>query len=201
MNGLKDQKLMSPNVRAFITKFAAMAQAIADKYGLNPYVVLGQAGMESGWATSDVCLKAHNLFGIKSKANKPVYMDGEVAYQMFVSDSACFEEYGAMMTDSRKNDYYKALPWGSSIWHYADMLRELGYCPNAEYAGKVLGACKVFLDPDVAEIEEGLGEMERNAIIKPSTPTSRHESITREQLAVILMRFRYHKGAWLESVV
>lgn len=201
MNGLKDPKLMSAKVRAFITKFAPMAQIITDKYVLNPWIILGHGGMESAWATSDVYLHSHNLFGIKSKAGKPVYMDGEVGYQAFASDSECFEEYGKMMTDPRKNNYYKALAWRDSIWHYADMLRELGYCPNPEYAGKVLGACEVFLDPDVAEVEEALGAMERNEIIKPPTPTSRHESITREQLAVILTRFRKHKGAWIEAVV
>ena len=201
MNGLKDPKTMSAKVRAYITKFAPLAETIAEKYNLNVYVVLGQGGMEGAWGTSDVYLHSHNLFGIKSKAGHPVYMDGAVGYQAFASDAECFEEYGKMMTDPRKNNYYKALPWRESIWHYADMLHELGYCPNEQYAAKVMGACKVFLDPDVAEIEESLGEQELNGIIKPPTPTSRHESITREQLAVIMRRARLHKGAWLEAVV
>ncbi len=201
MNGLKDPKLMSAKVRAFMIKFVSMAASTAEKYHLNWYVILGHGGMESAWATSEVYLHSHNLFGIKSKAGKPIYMDGDVAYQAFASDAECFEEYGKMMTDPKKNNYYKALPWKESIWHYANMLRELGYCPNPEYASKVLGACEVFLDPAVAEFEEALGEYERNDIIKPPTPTSRHENITREELAVILRRARLHKGSWLEATV
>lgn len=201
MNGLKDPKLMSAKVQAFIAKFAPMAETIAEKYGLNPYVILGHGGMEGAWGTSEVYLNSHNLFGIKSKAGRPVYMDGDVAYQAFASDSECFEEYGKMMTDPKKNNYWKALPWKESIWHYADMLRELGYCPNPEYAGKVLGACKVFLDPDVAEVEEALGHMERNEIVKPAVPGRRHEHVTVEQLSVILYRYRLKKGGSLESTV
>lgn len=201
MDGLKDLKLISAKPRAFVVKFAAMVEAIAERYNLNKYVVLGQAGMESAWGTSEVYLHSHNLFGIKAKAGKPVYMDGDVGYQAFASDSDCLEEYGKMMTDPKKNSYWKALPWKDSIWHYADMLRALGYCPNPDYGAKVLGACEVFLDPEAAEIEEALGKMERNHIIMPPTPVSRTEYITREQLAVILLRYHLHKGAWLEAAI
>lgn len=196
----KDLNQISAKPRTFVLKYGAMAETIADKYGLNATVALGQAGMESAWGTSEACLEANNFFGIKSQPGKPTWMDGEVAYRKFASPAECWEEYGHMMT-AADHPYRAALAWKDSIWHYADMLRELGYCPNPDYAAKVLGACAVFLDPDVAEVEEALGRMERNKIILPPTPSARHEPITRQQLAVILMRYQQHKGAWLESVV
>jgi hypothetical protein len=197
----KDFKKMSVHVRAFCQKYGNLAEIIAQKCGLNAAVILGQAGMESTWGKSTLCLQANNLFGIKSQPNKPVYMDGDVAYRKFASPVECFEEYGHMMTDTKDHTYYKALPWVSSIWHYADMLHEEHYCPNEEYAGKVLGACKVFLDPGVAEIEEAKGWAERNEIIKPFNAAAWTEPITRQQFAVIFKRYRDKKGGPLEAVV
>lgn len=196
----KDLNQMSAKPRAFVLKFGALAETIASKYGLNAAVALGQAGMESGWGTSAACLEANNFFGIKAQPGKPTWMDGEVAYRKFNSPSECWEEYGHMMT-ADDHPYREALGWKNSIWHYADMLRALGYCPNPDYAAKVLGACAVFLDPQLVEIEEALGRMERNKIIMPPTPVARYEPITRQQLAVILMRYQLHKGAWLESLI
>jgi uncharacterized FlgJ-related protein len=197
----KDFAKMSVHVRSFCEKYHDIAEIIAEKYGLNAAVALGQAAMESNYARSEACIKAHNFFGIKAQPGKPVWMDGDVAYRSFTSDSECWEEYGHMMTDTVNHTYYKALPWVSSIWHYADMLREEHYCPNPEYAGKVLGACKVFLDPGVAEIEEAKGWAERNEIIKPYTAKSWEEPVSRQQLAVMLKRYREKKGGPLESVV
>jgi hypothetical protein len=196
----KNFKLMSDHVRTYCTKYGPMAEIIAGKYGLNAAVILGQGGMESTWGQSEACLQAHNLFGIKSQPGKPVWMDGTVAYRKFASDSECFEEYGHMMTDPA-HGYSNALSYVKSIWHYADMLRQDGYCPNPEYAGKVLGACKVFLDPAVAEIEESKAWADRNKIIQPFTDEDWTGNINRQQFAVILKRFRDHKGAWLEVVV
>jgi hypothetical protein len=196
----KDFKLMSAHVRAYCQKYGPMAESIAQKYGLNAAVILGQGGMESTWGQSDACLKAHNFFGIKSQPGKPVWMDGTVGYRKFASDSDCFEEYGHMMTEAA-HGYTNALGYVDSIWHYADMLRQDGYCPNPEYAGKVLGACKVFLDPGVAEVEEAKGWADRNKIIQPFTNADWTGAINRQQLAVILMRFRNHKSPWLEATV
>lgn len=200
MIAYKDLNQMSPKTRAFVQKYGPMAETIASTYGLNAAVALGQAGLESAWGTSEACLQANNFFGIKAQPGKPTWMDGEVAYRKFASPSECWVEYGHMMT-AADHPYRKALPWKDSIWHYADMLRTLGYCPNPDYGAKVLGACEVFLDPQAAEIEEALGKMERNHIIMPPTPVSRTEYITREQLAVILLRYHLHKGAWLEAAI
>jgi flagellum-specific peptidoglycan hydrolase FlgJ len=198
---VKLKKTMQAHVRKFVELLMPYAVSTAEKFHLNPYVIIGHAGMETGWGLkSPAYLFAFNCFGIKKQQGNPnVYMDGAVAYRKFKSLQECFDEYGHMMTDI-PHGYSGALPWVESIWHYANALHEADYCPNPLYADKVLGACKMFMDENLFEVEESLGRMEKNGIIKPADPDRRHQEVTVENMAVFLNRF-YKKGKLSESIL
>ncbi|EJE97519.1 Autolysin, partial [Liquorilactobacillus mali KCTC 3596 = DSM 20444] len=52
-------------VSTFINSIASSAQQIAQQYNLYASLMIAQAATESGWGTSTLSTKAHNLFGIK----------------------------------------------------------------------------------------------------------------------------------------
>jgi flagellum-specific peptidoglycan hydrolase FlgJ len=199
--GVKLRESMQSHVRKFVELLLPYAIFTAEKFHLNPYVMLGHSGMETGWGLkSPAYLYAFNCFGIKAQQGNPnIYMDGAVAYRKFKSLQECFDEYGHMMTDP-SHGYDEALPWVESIWHYANVLHEAGYCPNPVYADKVLGACKMFMDEGQFEIEEALGVMEKNQILKPAEPDRRHELTTVQNTAVYLLRL-YRKSKLVDATV
>ncbi|WP_415587081.1 LysM peptidoglycan-binding domain-containing protein, partial [Liquorilactobacillus mali] len=84
-------------VATFINSIASSAQQIAQQYNLYASLMIAQAATESGWGTSTLSTKAHNLFGIKySGSGSYITMNTQEYYNgAYHTVSAKFQSYSS----------------------------------------------------------------------------------------------------------
>jgi flagellar protein FlgJ len=60
----------------YVVKYFGIAQKVGSAFGINPFVILAQAAIESGWGTSNLSKNHNNFFGVTAYGGKNQYWKG-----------------------------------------------------------------------------------------------------------------------------
>jgi lysozyme len=127
----------------FIQSVAPGAIQGWNKYGVLPSITVAQAILESGWGSSTLSTRAHNLFGIKGSYNgnyvnmptREVY-NGQSVYindnfRAYANNSESVEDHGNFLY---VNSRYRNLLGDTNYVSVANKLRQDGYATDPSYA-------------------------------------------------------------------
>ena len=117
-------------------------------YGILPSLTIAQAILESGWGTSQLALKAKNLFGIKAFSNwtgKRITMkttewyDGQKTiinadFRAYDSFNASIEDHNKLLTNSR----YKHVRLSKDYKDACQEIYKCGYATDTSYPDKLV---------------------------------------------------------------
>lgn len=136
----------------FIATLLPMAQAAAEKIGVDPRYLVAQAALETGWGKSVMRQQdgssSHNLFGIKShgwqgdsaRALTTEYVAGKqvkeaASFRAYDSFEQSFEDYVSFLQGNGR--YKEALDTTSNPERFVKELQQAGYATDPQYARKV----------------------------------------------------------------
>lgn len=119
-------------VSNFVNQFYGLAQQISAQTGLAVDYILGQAGLESGWGTSNAAVNGNNYFGISPGGSLASYD----------SPAAGFAAYGNLINGSNYSGVIGAAGSGagSGALATANYLNGQGYSTTPNYGSLVQGA-------------------------------------------------------------
>lgn len=116
---------------SFAQQYAPLAQSIAGQTGLNPYTVLSQIGLETGFGTSAGYTSNNNLFGISP--------GGSLASYASPADSGA--AYVGLINSSR---FSGAASAGADPQSQLAALQTAGYATDPQYATKAGGIASLL---------------------------------------------------------
>lgn len=136
-----------PSPQTFAAQYAPAAQAAAAQIGVDPKLLLGQWGHETGWGKS-IIPGTNNLGNIKDPSGKgPKAIDNATgsndSYQAFNSP----EDFGNAYANLVKTNYPGVVGAGSDVGKFTKGLA--GYAQDPSYAGHVAAAVKSV--PDLSQ--------------------------------------------------
>lgn len=137
----------------FVATMLPMAEAAAEKIGVDPRYLVAQAALETGWGKSIIRTRdgesSHNLFGIKThnswsgdsarvltteyKAGKPV--KEAASFRAYDSYAQSFEDYVSFLQNNGR--YEKALSSTDNPERFVKELQQAGYATDPQYARKI----------------------------------------------------------------
>ncbi|MCA8094427.1 glucosaminidase domain-containing protein [Burkholderia anthina] len=125
------------DIKAFVDANLPSAQAVAQKIGVDPMVILGQWGLETGWGKS-IIPGTNNLGNIKgpgvtAKDNQTGSVDQYRAYQSP-------QEFSDGFANLIGNSYQGAVGAGPNATAYATALKAGGYAEDPKYVSKLTNA-------------------------------------------------------------
>lgn len=137
----------------FVATMLPMAEAAAEKIGVDPRYLVAQAALETGWGKSIIRTgdgqSSHNLFGIKSHKS----WDGESArvltteykggkavreaanFRAYDSYAQSFDDYVSFLQNNGR--YEKALNVTENPERFIKELQQAGYATDPNYARKI----------------------------------------------------------------
>ena len=137
----------------FVATMLPMAEAAAEKIGVDPRYLVAQAALETGWGKSIIRTgdgqSSHNLFGIKSHNS----WDGESArvltteykggkavreaanFRAYDSYAQSFDDYVSFLQNNGR--YEKALNSTENPERFVKELQQAGYATDPNYARKI----------------------------------------------------------------
>ena len=137
----------------FVATMLPMAEAAAEKIGVDPRYLVAQAALETGWGKSIIRTgdgqSSHNLFGIKSHNS----WDGESArvltteykggkavreaanFRAYDSYAQSFDDYVSFLQNNGR--YEKALSVTENPERFVKELQQAGYATDPNYARKI----------------------------------------------------------------
>lgn len=118
------------SVASFVQQFLPQAQSVSNQTGLPVDYVLGQAGLESGWGTSNAAVTGNNFFGISPGGTLASY----------ASPSAGFAAYGSLVSTPNYSSAIAAAAAGGSAQQIAQSMNDSGYSTTPDYAARVSSA-------------------------------------------------------------
>lgn len=124
-------------VSDFVSRFLPQAQQVSAQTGLPVDYVLGQAGLESGWGTSNAATSGNNFFGISPGGSLASYS----------SPDAGFQAYSDLINGPRYSGVSSVA--GNGPTAIASYLNGQGYSTNPNYPSSVAGA--------VASVDAAMG--------------------------------------------
>ncbi|MET1078208.1 MAG: flagellar assembly peptidoglycan hydrolase FlgJ [Pseudomonas sp.] len=136
----------------FIATLLPMAQAAADKIGVDPRYLVAQAALETGWGKSVIRQQdgssSHNLFGIKThdwegestRVQTTEYVGGKqvkqaASFRAYDSFEQSFDDYVTFLQGNGR--YQKALGATDNPQRFVKELQQAGYATDPQYARKV----------------------------------------------------------------
>lgn len=137
----------------FIARLMRPAQAVAEKSGLHPHLILAQAALESGWGQREIPASdgkpSHNLFGIKATGDwqgktteitTTEYINGvkskvKAAFRVYDSYEHALSDYAKLLT---KNPRYSRVAQSATPEQGAMALQAGGYATDPAYAKKLI---------------------------------------------------------------
>lgn len=128
---------MSGSISAFINQYLPLAQQASAQTGLPTDFILGQAGLETGWGTSNAAVNGNNFFGISPGGNLATY----------ATPADGFSAYANTINSPRYSGLWDVAGNGPAAT--AGYLQQQGYSTNPNYASGVAGA--------VASVDQVLG--------------------------------------------
>jgi flagellum-specific peptidoglycan hydrolase FlgJ len=136
-------KVTNEMILAYINTYKTVAQTNMKKYGIPASIILGQALLESGSGTGNLCVQANNHFGIK--CNKD-WSGASVRYDDDAVDE-CFRKYNNPLDSFRdhslflsgKTRYASLFNLGKTDYKtWAEGLKEAGYATDPQYPTKLI---------------------------------------------------------------
>ena len=130
-----------------------MAEAAAEKIGVDPRYLVAQAALETGWGKSIIRTRdgesSHNLFGIKShnswegdsaRVLTTEYRGGKAvkeaaSFRAYDSYAHSFDDYVSFLQGNGR--YEKALASTDKPEQFARELQKAGYATDPQYARKI----------------------------------------------------------------
>lgn len=127
------------NAQEFVRMYAQHAQDVAQKTGIDPRLVLAQAGLESGWGSR---APGNNLFGIKGPGQRLAtqeFVDGQMtpqqaSFRTYGSPQESFQDYAAFI---QNNPRYAPVMGAQGLDAQIDAMGKSGYATDPNYAGKL----------------------------------------------------------------
>ncbi len=137
----------------FVATMLPMAQAVAEKIGVDPRYLVAQAALETGWGKSIIRTRdgesSHNLFGIKSHGSwegesarvlTTDYKGGKAvkeaaSFRAYDSYAQSFEDYISFLQNNGR--YEKALNSTENPERFVKELQQAGYATDPNYARKI----------------------------------------------------------------
>ncbi|RSC14757.1 glycoside hydrolase family 73 protein [Burkholderia cenocepacia] len=125
------------DIKAFVDANLPSAQAVAQKIGVDPMVILGQWGLETGWGKS-VIPGTNNLGNIKGPgvAATDNQTGATDQYRAYPSPAA----FGTDFANLISNNYRNAVGKGADATAYATALKAGGYAEDPKYVSKLTNA-------------------------------------------------------------
>ena len=161
--------------QAFIESVAEGAIEGWTKYKVLPSITVAQAILESGWGSSTLSTKAHNLFGIKGSYNgnsvimsTAEYINGSYVYvnasfRAYANNNESVEDHGAFLNE---NSRYSNLLGDTSYTSVAYKLKADGYATAPTYATSLINLIQTY----------GLDRLDTIAISGTSAVTNKNSS-------------------------
>jgi flagellar protein FlgJ len=148
-----DKQAVAGTPADFVQRLQPLAEAAAQRLGVDPEVLVAQAALETGWGkhvVSDHSGSSHNLFNIKAGADwrgptvsVPTleYRDGvavreTASFRAYASEAESFADYQALIESSPR--YRAALKSAADGEQYLRELQRAGYATDPRYADKVI---------------------------------------------------------------
>lgn len=134
---------ISPDKETFISDIMPHAMRVAQETGLDPRLVIAQAGLESGWGKS---APGNNYFGIKSHGTPggQTLATTEVVNGKNVPTNDSFRQYGGMGESAmgyadflKTNPRYKPMLSAQGLDAQVEALGQSGYATDPNYGSKV----------------------------------------------------------------
>ena len=137
----------------FVATMLPMAQAVAEKIGVDPRYLVAQAALETGWGKSIIRTRdgnsSHNLFGIKTHGQwqgesarvlTTEYKGGKAvkeaaSFRAYDSYAQSFEDYISFLQNNGR--YEKALNSTENPERFVKELQQAGYATDPNYARKI----------------------------------------------------------------
>lgn len=146
-------KAVFSSPQEFVDTMLPMAEAAAEKIGVDPRYLVAQAALETGWGKSIIRTgdgeSSHNLFGIKTHNS----WDGESArvltteykggkavretanFRAYDSYAQSFDDYVSFLQNNGR--YEKALNVTENPERFVKELQQAGYATDPQYARKI----------------------------------------------------------------
>lgn len=90
----------------FILKYSPLAIEAGRKFNINPKIILAQAALESGWASSYSAKVRHNFFGITALGKTNAYWDGNkstassgLSFRIYKTDKDSFMDFARLISE------------------------------------------------------------------------------------------------------
>lgn len=137
----------------FVATMLPMAEAAAEKIGVDPRYLVAQAALETGWGKSIIRTRdgesSHNLFGIKSHGGwegdsarvlTTEYKGGKAvkesaSFRAYDSYAQSFDDYVSFLQNNGRYD--KALNATENPERFVKELQRAGYATDPNYASKI----------------------------------------------------------------
>lgn len=137
----------------FVATMLPMAEAAAEKIGVDPRYLVAQAALETGWGKSIIRTRdgdsSHNLFGIKSHGSwegesarvlTTEYKEGKAvkeaaSFRAYDSYAQSFDDYVSFLQNNGR--YEKALSSTENPERFVKELQQAGYATDPNYARKI----------------------------------------------------------------
>ena len=131
------------NVQSFVDRVAPLAQAVGERLNVDPAILIGQWGLETGWGKS-VVPGTNNLGNIKDfSGSGPMATDNMTgsrdAYRAYDSLDAFGDDYAGLI----ERRYRGALGAGSDAEAFARALKSGGYAEDPDYVAKMVRAARM----------------------------------------------------------
>ena len=141
----------------FVATMLPMAQAAAEKIGVDPRYLVAQAALETGWGKSIIRQQdgssSHNLFGIKAadwqgesaRVLTTEYVNGQptkesASFRAYGSFEQSFNDYVSFLQNNERYD--NALDSAANPKTFVRELQRAGYATDPQYANKVAQIAK-----------------------------------------------------------
>jgi flagellar protein FlgJ len=141
----------------FVATMLPMAQAAAEKIGVDPRYLVAQAALETGWGKSIIRQQdgtsSHNLFGIKAadwqgdsaRVLTTEYVNGQptkesASFRAYGSFEQSFNDYVSFLQNNERYD--SALDSAANPKTFVRELQRAGYATDPQYANKVAQIAK-----------------------------------------------------------
>ncbi|WFC63203.1 flagellar assembly peptidoglycan hydrolase FlgJ [Pseudomonas sp. REST10] len=137
----------------FVATMLPMAEAAAEKIGVDPRYLVAQAALETGWGKSIIRTgdgqSSHNLFGIKThnswdgesaRVLTTEYQGGKAVretanFRAYDSYAQSFDDYVSFLQNNGR--YEKALSSTDNPERFVKELQQAGYATDPQYARKI----------------------------------------------------------------
>jgi flagellar rod assembly protein/muramidase FlgJ len=197
----------------FISSMLPGATSVQIETGLPGAVLIAQAALETGWGgaiTRDLNshVSSNNLFNIKGsyqgqsvQAWTTEYINGIPkkmiqTFRKYPNFKESFADYAQLITGNPA--YARAVAVKDNPWQYANMLQACGYATDPTYAMELSALMKQWnlvervnkLADEIANTPSGWAKAAWEKCVEAGIfdGTKPHDSMTREMLAVILVK-------------